>query len=133
MGTPSVGMFSSCRHRHRLRAQTGPNGSVHCHLAPGRIGVLVPLLLSVDSRRSQRLLCQRLVAPVAPALALVSALRFPLVLVTPVKLPLTYIPQTSIYPALKQYKSIKEWSKEGTYFLDNKTSINLDKQKLCCC
>lgn len=59
----------------------------YTHLAPGLVRVLIPLLLvTIDSGRAQRLLRQRLAAPVA----LVPALRLPLVLVTPVEFPFTY-------------------------------------------
>lgn len=49
-----------------------PPWAAHCpsHLAPGLVRILVPLLLSVNSRCPQRLLCEGLVTPIA----LVSAL-----------------------------------------------------------
>lgn len=61
-------------------------------LAPRLVRVLVPLLVPVDPGRSERLLRQRLAAPVA----LVSPLGLPLVLVTPVELPFTCWPSHQI-------------------------------------
>lgn len=69
----------------RRATRTQSHRGLHCHLTPGRVRVLVPLLLSVNTRCPQRLLREGLTTPVA----LVSALWLPLVLVTPIELALT--------------------------------------------
>lgn len=79
----------------RRATRTQSHRGLHCpsHLAPRRVGVLVPLLLSINTRCPQRLLREGLVTPVA----LVSALWLPLVLVTPVELALTYSHSKNIF------------------------------------
>lgn len=93
-----VGRRRELPQRSRLALATHADAALrYAHaLAPILVGVLVPLLITVDSLRAERLLRQRLAAPVA----LVSALGLPLVLVTPVELPFTCRPTTDRQPSL---------------------------------